>query len=207
MADGVKKMKIADLVLDSKNARKGAVPVIAESLQEFGQHRPVVVQAKTNKVIAGNHMVRAAQVIGWDEVEVKIVDDDDLKAMRRAIADNAVSDQAKWDLGVLKELIDVTGSDVPGVDEALLKKIYAEQQEDLDEPLYPLLPKPGERYDYVVFFTESDVDATFLLTMFGEKWRDWKHVNRPPTRSRILPVSVLRESLQSSGTVPKVDNE
>jgi uncharacterized protein YozE (UPF0346 family) len=200
--ESVTRMKISELTLDPKNARKGSVAVIADSLREFGQHRPVVVQRKTNRVIAGNHLVKAAQVLGWTELDVQIVDDDDLKALRRSIADNAVGDQATWDLGVLKELIDVSGSDVPGLDEALLAKVYKEQDEATATPVYPILAKPGEKYDYVMFFTEDEADATFLMSVFGDEWKDWKHRNRPPTRSRILPVSVLRKTLERHGSVP-----
>ena len=198
------KMKIADLVLDERNARKGKVDAIVDSLTEFGQHRQVVVQAGTNKVIAGNHLVRAASVLGWTEVEVKVVDDDDEKATRRNLADNLTSTAGTYDYEIMKELTDEVGTDIPGMDEATLKKLADDEKTATEEPVYPLLAKPGEHYDYVMFFTESDVDALFIEEVFGQKWRDWKHVNRPPIRSRLLPVKVLREALEAAGAIPAV---
>lgn len=197
----VQRVKISDLHLDDRNPRKGDVASIAASLKEFGQHRPVVVQKDSRKIIAGNHMIMAAQSLGWTEVDAVYVDDDDAKAIRRAIADNATSSNARWDDDVLAELMREVGTDVPGITDAQLSKLFKDVGITAEEPIYPLLAKPGEDYDYVVFFTESVVDTTFLLTLFGQTWKDWKMPTNKPGRSRILPVAVLREMLAEHGVV------
>jgi ParB/RepB/Spo0J family partition protein len=80
-----------------KNPRRGAVAEVIESLREFGQHRPVVVQHSTGQVIVGNHMLKAAKQLGWEHIDALIVDDTDEVAMRRAIADNAVGEnETDW---------------------------------------------------------------------------------------------------------------
>ena len=84
----VERVSIDVPVLDLENARKGNVTSIVESLQEFGQHRPLVLQRSTNKIIVGNHTYKAAKMLGWYEIDVVFVDDDDFKSIRRSLADN-----------------------------------------------------------------------------------------------------------------------
>ncbi len=100
------KVPVEQLVLDPDNARKGDVTSILDSLREFGQHRAIVVQRTTNRVVVGNHTLKAAKMLGWTEVDVFYVDDDDTKAIRRGIADNATGDLATWDLDQLGLLVD-----------------------------------------------------------------------------------------------------
>ena len=84
----VERVSIDVPVLDLENARKGNVTSIVESLQEFGQHRPLVLQRSTHKIIVGNHTYKAARLIGWYEIDVVFVDDDDLKSIRRSFANH-----------------------------------------------------------------------------------------------------------------------
>lgn len=194
----VQSVAIADLTLDSKNARKGNIPAIVESLREFGQHRAVIVQRGTNKIIAGNHTVQAAQALGWTHIDCYYVDDDDKKATRRAIADNAVGDKAQWDDKVLADLIEEVGSDIAGVDDELLAKLLKDtgvSEGQNTGPVYPLLPQPSEKYSYILFFTEDELDSLLLDTYWGSKWTCYKSPTRTPRSSRILPISALREVL------------
>lgn len=108
------------LVPDSRNARlhnERNIEEIKKSLHELGQHRPFVVQRETNKVIVGNGMLKAALALGWKEGLVLWVDDDDITATRRAIADNRTAEHATWDERVLQEILSELGNldvDVPG---------------------------------------------------------------------------------------------
>jgi hypothetical protein len=197
----VKRMRLDELHLDDKNARKGNVASIIESLKEFGQHRPIVVQKSTGRIIAGNHLFQAAQSLGWEHIDCVLVEDDDEKAIRRGIADNATSDLARWDDDQLKELLTEVGTDIAGVDDAMLKRLFRQMQEEAD-PIYPLVPKPGEKYDYVVLFADNEIDSAFLITFFGDRVLDWKTPSRRAQRSRILPVSVLRQHMRAHGLIP-----
>jgi len=156
-----------DLVLDDRNARKGNVAVIIESLREFGQHRPVVAQKGTNKVIAGNHLVKAARSLGWQDVQVLYVDDDDKKALRRSLADNAVSDTAKWENDLLVELLEEAGP-VPGYDQDSLNKLIAQTTPKLqvEDPIFPIVARPNEKYDYVLIVAQSEIDVNWLHQTF-----------------------------------------
>jgi ParB-like chromosome segregation protein Spo0J len=148
-----------------KNPRRGAVADVIESLREFGQHRPVVVQYSTGTVTVGNHMLKAAIQLGWTEMSVLIVDDSDEVAMRRAIADNAVGDKAKWDEEELAEVMQEIGA-VPGMNESDIDKLLSKlaPPPKIDEPTYPLVPRMNEKYDYVVIFCENETDWNWLQT-------------------------------------------
>jgi hypothetical protein len=196
------------LHLDPQNARKGNVQAIAASLKEFGQHRAIIAQKDTGRIISGNHTYLAAQTLGWSTVNVYWVDDDDEKALRRGLADNAVGDQAKWDDDALRTLLEATGTDVPGLDQAQVAKLFKDIEEVVPkEAVYPLLAKPGEYYDYVMFFTESELDSLFIRTLFDGKWVCWKAEKRPASWSHLLPVSVLREVFEKHGIVPQVTQD
>ena len=196
------------LHLDPQNARKGNVQAIAESLREFGQHRAIIAQKDTGRIISGNHTYLAAQTLGWSTVNVFWVDDNDEKALRRGLADNAVGDQAKWDDDALRKLLEETGLDVPGLDQAQVAKLFKDIEEVVPkEAVYPLLAKPGEYYDYVMFFTESELDSLFIRTLFDGKWICWKAEKRPASWSHLLPVSVLREVFEKHGIVPEVTQD
>jgi ParB-like chromosome segregation protein Spo0J len=65
---------------------------VAASLRRFGQQKPIVVQASTRFVVAGNHLVRAAQALGWTEIAANIVDLDDATAVAYMLADNRTAD-------------------------------------------------------------------------------------------------------------------
>lgn len=89
----------------SKNPRKGNVDAIARSLAKFGQRRPIVARRKTNEVIAGNHTLAAARQLGWKQIAVVWVDDDEQMATAFALADNRTQDLGYYDEDLLEELI------------------------------------------------------------------------------------------------------
>jgi DNA modification methylase len=97
-------VNIDDLDLDSRNARKHDaknLKAIADSLEQFGQRKPIVVWGRT--VVAGNGTMAAARTLGWTEIQiVRVPDDwsaDQVKAY--ALADNRSAELASWDEQVL----------------------------------------------------------------------------------------------------------
>ena len=87
------------------NPRRGNVEAISSSLAEFGQQAPIVVQASTGYVIAGNHMLRAARDLGWTHIAVARLDVDDETARAYLLADNRLSDLAVYDSAALVKLL------------------------------------------------------------------------------------------------------
>ena len=104
-------VNIDDLDLDPRNARKHDaknLKAIADSLEQFGQRKPIVVWGKT--VVAGNGTMAAARTLGWTEIQiVRVPDDwssDQVKAY--ALADNRSAELAVWDEQVLaSQLLDL----------------------------------------------------------------------------------------------------
>lgn len=192
----VERVRIADLKLDPRNARKGDVASVAESLREFGQHRPAVVRRADSTIVAGNHMIMAAMTLGWDHINVVWVDDDQETAIRRGLADNATGDQATWDKNLLTELLGEVGTDVPGFDDSFLEKLLDDgtsKPED-DVPAYPIVAQPGEHYSYVLIVGSDHPDNAWLQTAFAlGKERSYKNSKVMP--SRAVSVDRFRELL------------
>jgi hypothetical protein len=196
-AMNVESVKMDSLKIDDRNARKGNISAIVESLEEFGQHRPIVAQRKTKKIIAGNHMFRAAQALGWDTINVYWVDDDDTTAIRRSLADNATGNLATWDEDVLAELLSETGS-VPGIDESLLQKLTEVLDKEVHEkPIFPIVARVNEKYDFVIVVAKSEIDTVWMYEKFG--LRTEQSYKGPKTaRSHVVTVERLQELWKNS---------
>lgn len=97
---------INDLKPYPLNPRRGNVRAIQESLKFNGQYRPIVVQADTNLILAGNHTWLAAKNLGWTEIAVSFVDCDEKSAKKIVLADNRTTDLGSFDDTSLRELLD-----------------------------------------------------------------------------------------------------
>lgn len=113
------KFPIKDLRNFHKNARRGDVAAIKNSITIHGLYRPVVVNkgshtGRKNEVLAGNHTLKALRELSWETVPVTFVDYDDDQAMRVVLIDNKVSDDATYDIGLLtanlQDLDDLEGT-------------------------------------------------------------------------------------------------
>ena len=56
-----------------KNVRQGDIGAISESLKAHGQYRPIVVDKRTNRILAGNHTWKAAKSLGWTEISAGFI--------------------------------------------------------------------------------------------------------------------------------------
>lgn len=132
--------KVEDLIPDEKNPIRHDeknIKEIMRSLEEFGQHAPLVVQQGSNRVIVGNARLEAAKRLGWEKIWVLYVDDDDTKAIRRGIADNKTGELSTWNDAALKLLLEELNldgaTDIPGFDPEEIDKILSSMSgEDLD---------------------------------------------------------------------------
>jgi DNA modification methylase len=101
---------LSNLIPHPSNVRQGNIQLIAQSLTQHGQYRPIVVQKSTKYILAGNHTYKAAMSLGWDEIAANVIDVDDDAATRILLMDNRANDVASYDeLGlasVLKMLLD-----------------------------------------------------------------------------------------------------
>jgi DNA modification methylase len=95
---------IGDLSPLPGNPRKGDVEAVKRSYERFGQRKPIVAN-RDGTVIAGNHQLKAAQALGWEEIAVVFVDDDDQTAKAFALADNRTADLGTYDTDNLEQML------------------------------------------------------------------------------------------------------
>lgn len=103
-------MEFMSVALDSlkefdKNPRKGNVAELKKSLTHNKQYRPIVVQKSTKKILAGNHLWKAAKELGWSNIDIVEVDVDDKKAKQIVAADNRYADLGNYDAHALLDLL------------------------------------------------------------------------------------------------------
>src|SRR5262245_60793327 len=73
------------------NPRRGDLEAVARSLREYKQRKPIIA-TRDGTVIAGNHTLAAARLLGWPVIAVLHVDDDEQRARAFALADNRTHD-------------------------------------------------------------------------------------------------------------------
>ena len=89
---------------------------IKNSLEKFGQMKPLIVQKSSMSIIAGNGTFQAMKALGWEKADCYIIDIDDKKAEAYCIVDNRATDQSEWDQKTLMEVL----QDLSETDEELL---------------------------------------------------------------------------------------
>lgn len=103
-------MLISDIIPYERNARHNekAIPVVAESIKEFGLRGTIGLESPENPVIVFGHTrVAACRQLGWTEIpdsKIEFCDDlteDQIKAFR--IADNKTGDIATYNKSMLRE--------------------------------------------------------------------------------------------------------
>lgn len=76
-------------VPDHRLRALGDVYALAESINESGLLNPIVVTPDL-RLIAGAHRLEACKQLGWDEIEVRVLDVDDLHAELAEIEENLI---------------------------------------------------------------------------------------------------------------------
>lgn len=88
-----------------RNARRGDVEVIAESLRRFGQQRPIVA-LPDGIIVAGNHTYRAAvEHLRWTHIAVVQSDLSGEEVEAYLLADNRTGDLGTYDEHALADLL------------------------------------------------------------------------------------------------------
>lgn len=143
----IEQVPVEKLTFDPSNARKHSdanLAAIAESLKQFGQRKPIVVNAE-NVIVAGNGTVEAARLLGLTDVYVVRVPKDwsadQVKAF--ALADNRTAELAEWNPEVLSAQLlelDDAGFDVEALGFDAVK--VAEDEEDVPDDDYFVPEEP-----------------------------------------------------------------
>lgn len=155
---------VAKLQWHPKNARRGDVGAICESIDANGFYGAVIAQVSTGYIIAGNHRYKAALSSDASTVPTIWVDCDDDTALRILLVDNATNDKATNDnnqlVAILQELADADpvgglvgtgydGDDLDAILQDLAKGIDADELAELSEDVAsntkqtPMLKWPG----------------------------------------------------------------
>lgn len=163
------KTSISDCKLDPKNAREGHdIKSIAESLNKYGQRKPIVVNKKTGNIEAGNGTFKAAIDAGWSHIAAVFVEDDDETAIGYSIADNRTGDLSEFNIDTLADLfMNIDALDIPGVDEQWLDEIESSINDD-EEDTPEDKPLDAEVFEIVVI-CKDEKQQIKLLNEFEEK--------------------------------------
>ena len=102
----VEVVDLARLVPWPKNPRKGhAVDEIQRSIEAFGYLAPMVVQARTYRILAGHGRLEALKRAGVTRAPVIVADIDDARADLYTIADNKLTERGEWDFAGLADML------------------------------------------------------------------------------------------------------
>lgn len=143
---------VHDIHMDPKNTkihRQKSLDVIANTLTQFGQIKPLVVRVRNGVIITGNGRYQAATaILGWEYIACLTKDVTESEARAIAIADNRSSEKgSSYNLRELSEQLDEIKTNTKfkmedfGWDEPDISKIKSilekEEYDQLDEKLVP----------------------------------------------------------------------
>ena len=177
---------IHELELLPGNPRRGDIEAVRRSLFTFGQRKPIVVRRDDKVVIAGNHTLQAARLLGWQEIAVVWVDDDETTSKAFALADNRTADLGTYDEQALADLIGQVGSidpellDASGWDAQSVQDLLDGMQTEpkhLDDPDWipehvEHITKPGDIWElgpHRLICGDSTKDETYSNLLNGAK--------------------------------------
>lgn len=102
-------VRINSVKPDPRNARRHNdrnLETIKNSLETFGQRKPIICNKKRKLIQAGNGIWLAAKELGWTEIAAIFVDDDDQMARAYGLMDNQSALLSEWNLPVLKDTLE-----------------------------------------------------------------------------------------------------
>lgn len=146
--------KLSEIKPYKNNPRinENAVPYVMESIRQYGFKVPIVVD-KNNIIITGHTRFLASERLGLEKVPVIVASDlSEEQANAFRLADNKVSEQAKWDIDKLEEelktidnksLMEAIGFDIKTIEEEI-----AEDEEESTKIECPKCGYIGEEYEF-----------------------------------------------------------
>ena len=121
----LEKVAIGSLTQDLKNKRLHTDEnylALRESLKQFGQQIPIVVDA-ARQIVKGNGTWQAARELGWEEIWVHWTALAGKEAELFAIADNRIAELSEWDY----EQLSISMQQDPDMADQLLRFGWTEQ--------------------------------------------------------------------------------
>ena len=141
-----------------------AVEPVAESIKEFGFKVPIIID-KNNVIVAGHTRYKAAKKLKLDKVPCIKADDlteEQIRAFR--LADNKVSEIAKWDKGLLGfELLNID------LDMSVFGFETIFEEEEQEEAELEFVESLEEEHNYIVLYFDNEIDWLQAKTLFDIK--------------------------------------
>ena len=91
MSDVVR-VPISEIVVGERKRSLGDVTPLAESIAELGLLQPIVI-TEDRRLVAGMHRLEACRRLGWQEIDARIVQADDMRAELAEIDENLVRNE------------------------------------------------------------------------------------------------------------------
>lgn len=97
---------IEELQPHPENPRRGDVALVRESLNQFGQLKPIITDRdNVDVIVAGNHTWHAARSLGWTHVAAIEMWSEAFEGERYLLMDNRTSDNSSYDREELLALL------------------------------------------------------------------------------------------------------
>ena len=182
----VERVKVDSLNLNPRNANAHtaeSIETIRKGLETYGQYHPLVVEAKSRRVLIGNGRLRAMQALQWKECEIRWFRGTPAEAEKLALYDNRSSELSDWDTpnlaAILSELNDASfdlGS--IGFTQAEFEKIVADADKlaaaaakgEAEGFGAGMGPKKPEEFRVMVTFDSEPAREAFLQKAARQKW-------------------------------------
>jgi ParB family transcriptional regulator, chromosome partitioning protein len=119
----IKLSKIKPSEIQPRSERQKGVIELAQSLKEVGLLQPILVTKNsddTYKIIAGERRYHAANELGWDDIECKILDKNEKETYKLAVIENLQRENLSpyeeiEAMSILKEKFQYTDNDLAGL--------------------------------------------------------------------------------------------
>lgn len=172
----IEKMKVDDLIPAEYNPRVDLqqgdpeYEKLKRSILEFDLVEPLVLNERTGRLVGGHQRLKVLKDIGYDEVDVSIVDLNEEQEKALNIALNKI--QGDWDNDLLKDLLlDLdTGEfdmDLTGFDYDELEKMMTENADVPEKEIPEMELKSFEHHDYIVLTFDNIHDWLNAQQLFG----------------------------------------
>lgn len=172
----IQEMKIDDLMPADYNPRKDLQPgdkeyeKLRKSIQEFGYVDAVIWNKRTGFVVGGHQRLKVLKELGYEKVQVSVVDLDEQKEKALNVALNKI--EGDWDKALLKDLLEEidTGDfdmELTGFDDKELEKLMTEGEEFIDRPEKEFTEELLEEHNYVVLYFDNKMDWQTAVDKLG----------------------------------------
>lgn len=202
-------LEVVELVIDSitrhpQNANNGDTDALEASIQTNGFYAPILVQASTGHIIAGNHRWEVAKKLGATSIPAIVVNVDDEEALRIMVADNRITRLGNDDPAQLVALLE----HISDTDTGLIGTGYTPEElqalmNGLDEPLTyeeePMGDGDKPEMGYVVRPIQDDIGGCTFLTIEKRDGEQLKPADLNAIRGALGQQKLSRSGIDALG--------